>query len=121
VGFVLAVAAAVALSFAMNVAAEELRQEVKVASNEARDTPETAPVVWLAARVSDDLPAGDYAVRLTRADQLDHRADRIRELAGAASVAGLVLTLATSKAETRAAQSRSATSGAAKTTSNGMV
>ncbi len=115
------VAAAVTLSFAMNAAADELRQQVRVATSLDREIAATPWGVWLAARMSSDLPPDAFDARFARAEDLDHRADRIRELAGAASVAGLVLILATASPTARRLRSQSRTSPLAKPTSNGTI
>src|SRR5207302_985546 len=46
VGVVLAVAGVVSVSFAMNTAADDLRQEVNVASGAPLDHPRSAPGIW---------------------------------------------------------------------------
>jgi len=121
IAIVLAIALSVALSFAMNAAAEELRQEVRIVSSLPRESPRTAWGVWFAERMSADLAPSDPNAELVRAADLDHRADRIRELAGAGALAGLLLMLATARPEARLTRSQSATSPAASTRSNGTV
>jgi hypothetical protein len=118
---VVAVGLAVALSFAMNAAADDLRAQVSIASGAAPALPRTAWGTWLSASMAGDLPPGDSKAQFARADDLDHRADRIRELAAAGALAGLLLMLVTARVETRESQPRSATSAVASTRSNGTV
>ena len=56
-----------------------------------------------------------------RADELDHRADRIREAAGVAALLGLVLMLLTTRPEAGSSDAREASSPLASTRSNGSV
>lgn len=118
---VLAVGASVALSFAMNIAADDLRQEVRIASALPPEFDRTAWGMWLNQRFTSDVAQGDYQARFDRTSELDHRADRIRELAGAASLAGVVLMALTARPEARLRSSQSATSALPNTRSNGTV
>jgi len=118
---VISVGASVALSFGMNSAADDLRAQASLDVGQTPDVPRT----FLSARLSQVLAAdaadASDSVKRARADELDHRADRIRELAGPASLAGLILMLATANPERRKTRSQSATSAVANTTSNGTV
>jgi hypothetical protein len=116
---VLAVALAVALSVAMNSTADDLRQQVRVASGVPLEHPPTPPATWLSDRIVADLAPEDFAARFARADGLDHRADRIRELAGAMSLVGLVLMLVTATPDARSDAARDVSSPVASTKSNG--
>ena len=119
---VAAVAAAVVFSFAMNEAADDARQLVRIASSQPLEHPRTAVGQWLSARMAADVSSSDADAMATRAGDLDHRADRTRELAAAAALGGLVLMLATARPEERAAPARQeAARPVASTTSNGTV
>ena len=118
---VLVVAGAVTVSFAMNTAADDLRQEVNVASGAALDHPRSAPGIWLSAPLSADVPRSDLTGLRARADELDHRADRIREAAGVAALLGLVVMLLTARPEAGSSEAPEASSPLANTRSNGSV
>jgi len=92
-------------------------QEVNSASV-APLTTARPPGTWLSAPLSADVARSDLT-GLRAADELDHRADRIREAAGV-RVLGLVLMLLTARPElARATRVRPA--AAANTRSNGSV
>jgi hypothetical protein len=116
-----AIGLSVLLSFAMNLAADDLRAQASLARGQEPDTNHTAVSIWLSARIAPDVADQDLAFVDQRSGELDHRADRIRELAAAASVAGLVLALATARPEARIRSAQSASSGLANTRSNGTV
>ena len=118
---VLAIGLAVALSFAMNSAADDLRQQVRAASGQPLEHQRTAPAIWLSAQMAADLAPSDFTAMFARAETLDHRADRIREMAGAASLVGLVLMLLTARPDARSEAVREANSPVASTRSNGTV
>jgi hypothetical protein len=118
---VLAIGLAVAASLLMNSAADDLRAQMNIASHQAPDSPRTPWGVWLASRLETDVASIDTQTLKVRADDLDHRADRIRELAGAASLAGLILMVATATPEARLAGSSSEINPVASTRSNGTV
>ena len=119
---VAAVVAAVVFSFAMNEAADDARQLVRIASSQPLEHPRTALGQWLSARMAAGISASDPDAMATRAGDLDHRADRTRELAVAAAVGGLVLMLATARPEERATPTlQDAARPVASTTSNGTV
>jgi hypothetical protein len=121
---VLGVASAVAFSFAMNAAADDLYLQVTVASSAPLDHPRTAYGMWLSAQFASDMQPGDYAALRLRADQLDHRADRIREMAGVGALGGLLLlvvTMAPSRQVDRARNNDDDSSPLASTTSTGTV
>ena len=118
---VVGIGLAVAASLLMNAAADDVRVRIDLASNQSPDGPRTPWGMWLAGRVTTDLAPTDTQALRIRADDLDHRADRIRELAGAVSLAGLILILATARPEARVASSQSASSPVASTRSNGTV
>jgi hypothetical protein len=102
---VLVIALAIAGSFAMNEAAEDLRLQVRVASAQQLDRPRTVWGSWLSARVAADVDRSDVAALNTRIDELDRRADRIRELSSAASLGVLVLLLVSARPEARVIRS----------------
>ena len=118
---VLVIAGAVTVSFAMNTAADDLRQEVNSASGAPLDHPRGPPGTWLSAPLSADVARSDLTGLRARADELDHRADRIREAAGVAALLGLVLMLLTARPEAGSSDAREATSPLASTRSNGSV
>jgi len=118
---VLVIGLAVGASLLMNAAADDARARMNIASNQASGTERTPWGIWLGDRTTADLAPTDIQALKARADDLDHRADRIRELAGAASLAGLILIVATARPEARLANSQSATSPLASTRSNGTV
>ena len=119
---VLGVAAVVVLSFAMNMAADDLRLQVTATSGQPLDHPRTWPGEWVSNPMSADLGPSDSAGRLARADELDHRADRIREAAGVAALLGLVLMLLTERPDGAGSrEARDASSPLASTRSNGSV
>jgi hypothetical protein len=116
---VLAVGLAVAVSFAMNSAADDLRQQVRLASGQPLDHPRTPPGTWLSGPMVADLGPSDFLGVFARAEALDHRADRIRETAGAGSLVGLVVILLSARSDARADAPREASSPVASTRSNG--
>jgi hypothetical protein len=118
---VIAIGLSVGASLLMNSAADDLRAQINIAANQAPDSPRTPWGMWLAGHVAADLSLTNVDALRTRADELDHRADRIRELAGAVSLAGLILMVATGTPEARLASSQSETSPVASTRSNGTV
>lgn len=118
---VLAVAAAVVLSFAMNTAADDLRQQANQQAGASLDHPRRAPGVWLSAAFAGDLGRANLAALEKRADDLDHRADRIREAAALAALVGLVVMLVTVRPEARSGEGRDASSPVANTRSKGSV
>jgi hypothetical protein len=115
----LAIAAVVVFSLAMDEAADDLRLQVRDASGLPLETPRTFHGSWLSAHIAADIQPTNYAAMFSRADELDHRADRIREIAGAASLAGLVLVVATASPD--ATRTRDRTRPLASTKSNGTV
>jgi Arc/MetJ family transcription regulator len=118
---VVGVAGVVVLSYAMNAAADDLRQEVSMVSGAPLDHERTAVGTLLSDRLSADIARSDLAGLRARADELDHRADRIREAAGVAALLGLVVMLVTARPETRSGEARDASSPLANTSSNGSV
>jgi hypothetical protein len=119
VSVVLAVGLAVVASFAMNSAADDLRQQFRVASGEPPEHPRTPPGTWLSGPLVADLEPSDLLGVFARAEALDHRADRIREIAGAGSLVGLVVMLLSARSDARADAPREASSPVASTRSNG--
>jgi hypothetical protein len=118
----LAIGASVAVSFGMNSAADDLHAQAVLARGGQPDTSRNAISAWVSSRIAADLVAPDAVQLDQRAQDVDHRADRIRELAAAVSVAGLVLALGTAKPEkARLASVESASSALANTRSNGTV
>ncbi len=118
---VLVVAGAVTASFAMNTAADDLRLQVDFASGAPLDHPRSPPGPWLSAPLSAEVPRSDLTGLRARADQLDHRAERVREAAGVAALLGLVLMLLTGPPETGTREAPEASSPLANTRSNGSV
>ena len=118
---VLAILGVIALSYAMNEGADDIRQEVRVMSGLGREHPRRPLGPILAWSMTTDLSATDYDARHLRADLLDHRADRMRELAAAAALGGVVLMLATARPQTRQSSERVAINPLARTRSNGTV
>jgi len=118
---VLGIAVTLAVSFGTQTAADDLHAQVMLARGAAPETPRNFIGGWLSARVAPDVRAADAAALDQRAQELDHRADRTRELAAAVSVAGLVLALGTAKPESRHANVQSASTALASTRSNGTV
>ena len=119
--FVIGVAISVGLSFAMNTAADDLRQQVLVATGQGAEHARTAWGSAFSASMASDIKAGDSATMLERSQELDHRADRIRELAGAGALMGLLVMLVTARPEARLGSARAEASPAASTRSNGTV
>ena len=118
---VLVIGTLVVQSFAMNAAAGDLHGQSLQARGLPPETPRTALSMWLAARIAPDVASNDAVSLEQRSQDVDHRADRMRELAGAASVAGLVLCLATAKPERRLASAASTATPLTNTSSNGTV
>jgi hypothetical protein len=121
VAIVLAIGGIVLTSFVIDAGAEDLHAQTEVLRGARPEGSRIAIGAWLSARMAADIDPANIEALGSRADELDHRADRIRELAAAASVAGLVLALGTARPENRMARSQSASSGLAKTISNGTV
>jgi hypothetical protein len=117
----IAIGLAVALSFTINVAAADLRTQSHALQGLDLDFTRTPLSMWLSARMAPDVAAGDAVGLDRRSGDLDHRADRIRELAAAASVAGLVLALGTARPDVRRRTAHSASSALARPRSNGTV
>src|SRR5215831_17597932 len=99
----------------MNAAADDLRAQAQIASSLPPEQPRTLWGTWLADRIAAGLGPFDHTAMLVHADELDHRADRIRELAGAASLGGLVLMLVTARPEARVGAARAESSPVAST------
>jgi hypothetical protein len=95
------VVVAVSVSFAMNAAADDLRQQATIAASQTPEHPRTAWGVWLSSRMTPGANSSDPSDLIARAITLDARGDRIRELAAAASLGGLVLMLLTAPPEAR--------------------
>jgi hypothetical protein len=112
---------AVATSFIVNVAGADLRAQARVLQGLDLEFTRTSLSAWLSARIAPDLAPTDATGLDRRASDLDHRADRIRELAAAASVAGLVLALGTARPEARSRTAQDASSPLASPRSNGTV
>jgi hypothetical protein len=117
----LAIGGAVLLSFGMNVAAEDLHAQASIARGLVPDSPRTPISRTLSASIVPVIPSTDAQTLDSVSQDLDHRADRIRELAAAASVVGLLLALATARSEDRTRTSQSASTALANTRSNGTV
>ena len=79
---VAAIALAVVLSFALNAAADDLHAQASLARGVAPDVPRTVIGSWLASRIAPDVLASNPIALDQRSQEVDHRADRIRELAG---------------------------------------
>lgn len=118
---VVVIAGVVLLSFVINAAAGDLHARTETLRGGQPESSRTPVGAWLSARIASDVAPTDATALGERADALDHRADRMRELAAAVSVAGLVLALGTAKPENRIARAQSASSGLANTRSNGTV
>lgn len=82
--------------------------------------PRTPVGMWLSPRLTSDVGPGSSALR-ERGDALFHLANRLREIAGAAALFGLLLAPLTAGAEVGAARPRETSAPAAKTASNGTV
>ena len=118
---VLVIALGVALSFAMNSAADDLRQQVRAASGQPLEHARRPPAIWLSELAVADLASSDANSMFARAEELDHRADRIREMAAATSLVGLVLMLLTAAPDAASEGARETSSPVASTRSNGTV
>ena len=113
------IGAALLLSFAMNAASEAAHQQIAILASPSGDQTREAWGPPLLALMMPNVSPTDVADLSTRAEWFDRHADRIRELAAAASLAGLVVMLATGRPERQLA--RSETTPAANTRSNGIV
>ncbi len=110
---VLAVAASLGVTFALNAAADDLRLQAQQGLGQAVDAPRTFPGAQLSTQLTADVPINEYEARLRRADALDHRAERISELMAVGCLAGLLTMLLTLAPR--------ATRAVANTTSKGSV
>jgi hypothetical protein len=117
----LAIGLTVAFSVAMNLAADDLRGQFAELRGSQPEMPRNAIGRWLSARMASDIAPDDAAAIDGRDQDLTHRAERTRELAAAASLAGLVLALGTARPEAASRRAQSARSGLANTRSNGTV
>lgn len=117
---VVAVAVAIALSFAWNWGADDLRQQARIITTGASDHPRTPWGMWFAQQFGQDVPPGDPRGLADRGEQLGHRAERLREMAGAGSLLGLLVMLL-SVGKRTPAPAREVTSPPATTTKNGNV
>jgi hypothetical protein len=111
------VAAALAVSAGLSLAADDLRVETQAAAGQPTDGSGSFVGSGLAAQLAADVPAADFQARFDRANALGHRADRIRELMAVACVLGLMIMLLT--VSNRAAPSDA--TPVANTTRNGSV
>lgn len=119
---VVAVALAFGYALALNTAATDIRQTVQVARGNIAESPPSPVGAWLAAQFSSDLVSTATDALAARADSLDHRAERIREVAAMGAFTGLLLGLLTGRPATAATlRAPLESSGAAKTTSSGSV
>jgi hypothetical protein len=118
---VVAIAGIIVLSFALDAASDDLHAQAEIIRGVQPTGSRMIIGSWLSAAVAPDVDSSDVAGLSARSDDLHHRADRMRELAAAASVAGLVLALGTAKPEKRMALAQSASSELANTRSNGTV
>lgn len=117
----LAIGLTMAFSVAMNLAADDLSGQFAELRGSQPETPRNAVGRWLSARMASDIRPDDAAAIDRRDQDLTHRADRTRELAAAASLAGLVLALGTARPEAPRRRVQSASTGPANTRSNGTV
>ena len=110
---VTAILAVQAFSIALNWAADDVRLQFGIVTGRDR----TPVGVWLSSTLMSDLPPNAVQARHDRADAFDNFSNRLREIAGASALAGLLIAPLTASAEVRR---RSETaSPAANTTSNG--
>jgi hypothetical protein len=108
------------VSVLLNWAADDVRLQLGTLNNHPVGRDRTPAGMWLSARLMSDLPATDLQARHARADYFDQLSDRLREMAGASALAGLLiapLTASGDRATTRRRSDESA--AAANTASNG--
>jgi hypothetical protein len=75
--------------------------------------------IWLSSQIGGEFARGDLDGRNARADELSYRGDRVRELAGAGALAGLLVAVLTMRPTPETMRVRGASRPAANTTSNG--
>jgi hypothetical protein len=86
---------------AFELASADLSSQIRTARGQPAD-PRTQPGIWIAERLAADLAVNDLVARDERETELDQRGDRLREMAGVASLVGLLLALVTARASTSA-------------------
>ena len=106
-------------SVLLNWAADDVRLEIGLLNDEPVGRDRTPVGMWLSAHLMADLPADDLEARHERADTFDHVSDRLREMAGASALAGLVIAPLTANPDGDSTRRREVTRAAANTLSNG--
>jgi hypothetical protein len=114
------VLAAVGVSAALKLAADDLATEVGQFDG-TNTSPRTQPGIWLSAPLSADLSMSDGAGVRSRVDQLSARSDRLREVAGAGALVGLLVAVLTGQTGAGVARDRDPSIPAANTASTGSV
>ena len=103
-------------SVLLNWAADDVRLEFGIVTGRER----TPVGMWLSSTLMADLHTDDEVGRHTRADYFDQLSDRLREMAGASALAGLLIAPLTGRGDQARALRRSDdASPAANTISNG--
>jgi hypothetical protein len=83
------------VSVLLNWAADDVRLQIGIITGRDR----TPAGVWLSSALMADLPVDDAADRHARADYFDQLSDRLREMAGASALAGLLIAPVTAKGD----------------------
>jgi len=120
VAVTLCVLGVVGVSAALKLAADDLSTAVGIADG-SNPGPRTQPGIWLSAPLSTDLSISDRVAVRARVGQLSARSDRLREVAGAGALAGLLVAVLTGQAGAGTGRDRDPSSPAANTASNGTV
>jgi hypothetical protein len=83
--------------------------------------PRTALGQWLSAPLASDIAPGDAFALNARADETDHRADRLLEVTAVVALVGVVLALMVGPGAAEVARARDHSTPLANTSSNGTV
>jgi hypothetical protein len=108
----------VGTSVALRLAASDLYARVDDGHGVAAAA-RTQPGVWLSSHLSSDVASSDLVALRARADQLDARGDRVREMAGVVAVVGLLVAVLTGQAGATGGRAREPSIAAANTANNG--
>jgi hypothetical protein len=116
------VLASVGLSASLRLAVDDMHAIGAIMRAE-NPPPSRSPLgEWLSATLASDvLPPANATALNARMLELDHRADRLLELAGVVALVGLLLALLTGRPAREVAQACDASRPLASTSSNGTV
>ena len=115
------VLAAVCVCGSLRLAVDDLHARAAIARADLPQPPRSPVGRQLSAAFASDLAAENLSGLDTRAQELDHRADRLLELTAVVALAGMLLALLTGRPAIEIARARDATTPRATTSSNGTI